>query len=389
METSKTLNIAYLSDSFIPSTRANTVHVIKMCAAFAESGVETTLYCNYEKDFKVEDIFKKYNVRVKYNLIAEKAKITGKLKMLEYARKKAKDVERQKPDVCYGRSLLALFLLRNRLPFIYESHIRPNRKLFLFLEKAILRNKNRVKLVVISENLKQEYLKLFSFLHDEDIVVLHDGADEVLSKPDHEKVPIELRKAHEKGVTIGYIGHLYPGKCMETLIPVAKTLPNRYFHIVGGTEEWISHWKDECKKERIDNIVFYGYIDNAAVNACYDNIDVVVLPFSNGIYFNKDKKDDIGKWISPLKLFEAMANGKAIISSDLPSIEEVIDNDYDGLLIPAADIEGWKEAIEFLCTNVEKRSILGINAKAKLKSQYTWKHRAETIIELFKGRGNQ
>ncbi len=384
MKSDSNIKIAYLSDSFIPSTRANTVHVIKMCAAFADCGTEIVLYCNTNGSFDLEEVFTKYSVSSKYEIVAEKSRVLGKLRMFDYAFKKAKDVKRQGPDVCYGRSLLALYMLRNHFPFIYESHIKPNRRLFIWLEKRILKHHNRIKLVVISDNLKNEYLKQFSFLKPEDIEVLHDGADSIPQEITSDKVPEKLMRAHNEGVTIGYIGHLYPGKCMETLIPIAKECREIRFHIVGGTEEWVKHWKVECQKEGIRNIELYGYIDNSLVNSCYQNIDIVILPFSKGIYFNKDKKDDIGKWISPLKLFEAMANGKAIISSDLPSIEEVIINGVDGILVPPEEPQEWKKAIYDLVNDKRKRLLLGKNAKEKLEEEYTWKKRAEKVLAIIR-----
>ncbi len=386
MKNSKSIKIAYLSDSFIPSTRANTVHVIKMCAAFAECGAETVLYGNSEGLFDLNDIFKKYAVTNMYKIVVEESHVFGKFRLIDYAFKKAKDVKKQNPDICYGRSLLSIFLLRNHFPFIYESHIKPNRRLFIWLEKKILKHKNFIKLIVISKNLKNEYLKMFPFLQSEDIIVLHDGADMISSGDMAERIPEKLLMAHKDGITIGYIGHLYPGKCMETLIPVAKVCKELRFHIIGGTEKWVNHWIDECHKEKIENIEFYGYIDYSVVNSCYQNIDIVILPFSNEIYFNKDKKDDIGKWISPLKLFEAMANGKAIISSDLPSIEEIITDNVNGILVPAEEPMSWKKAIYTLINDNDKRITLGNRAKQIFEEKYTWKKRAEKVLSIIENR---
>lgn len=378
------LKIAYLSDSFIPSTRANTVHVIKMCAAFAECGADVVLYGNNDGNKYTSDIFSKYGVSNTYKIITEKAILCRRLKIIEYALRKRTEVIKQNPDICYGRSLLTLFLLRNRFTYIYESHIYPNRKLFVLLEKILLKNKRCMKLVVISQTLKDEYLKTFSFLKDSNILVLHDGADKVKSIVNDADVPSALIDAHTKEITIGYIGHLYPGKCMETLIPVAKLCSDKHFHILGGVGEWVSKWEETCHNENIANVHFYGFIDNSAVNDCYRHIDIVILPFSKGVFFNKNKKDDIGKWISPLKLFEAMANGKAIISSNLPSIKEVISDGIDGILVPAEDPLAWKKALYELIEDGDKRQLLGKNAREKLEVEYTWKKRAEKVLAIIR-----
>ena len=231
-------------------------------------------------------------------------------------------------DICYCRSLLCAYLIRNKHPFIYEAHISPNRSIYKFLEKKILQHSNLIKLVVICEELKKEYLRLFPFLNKDKILVLHDGAD-IVSSETKEGCPIKVidngqQPFQSNQVKIGYIGHLYPGKCMEVLIQIAKLKRNTLFHVIGGTEEWVNYWKNTLKSQDITNIIFYGFVENQWINECYKQLDIVLLPFSNKIFFNKNKKDDIGKWISPLKLFEAMANGKAIISTCLPSIQEIL-----------------------------------------------------------------
>src|SRR3546814_2148470 len=50
---------------------------------------------------------------------------------------------------------------------------------------------------------------------------------------------------------------------------------------------------------------------------------------------------DIGRWTSPLKLFEYMAHGLPIIASDLPNIREVLRHGETGLLVPSGDLDSW------------------------------------------------
>lgn len=377
------INIAYLSDSDLPSTRANTVHVLKMCSELNNDCYNITLFCNKYEEFEKKTLLKKYNIFKDFKIFAVESRLNGKAKLLDYAFKKAKNVRNGDYDFCYGRSLLTLFLLRRKKPFIYESHIFPNRKIFFQLEKKLLKSKNMVKLVVISTSLKKKYLESFPFLSDNQIVVLHDGADKVdFNSISCEFVDKRLIEYHNKNLTIGYIGHLYPGKCMEIVIEIAKKMKSHVFHIVGGTDEWVDYWKKQC--ESIENVYFYGFIDNSLVNSYYSLLDVVILPFSSKIFYNKDKKDDIGQWISPLKLFEAMANNKCIISSKLPSIEEVISDGINGLLVEPNDYEKWVFEINRCLMDPNLRLYMGNNARQLFEAKYTWKNRASEIQKLIK-----
>ncbi len=378
----KELKVAYLSDSEIPSKRANTVHVMKMCAALSANGADVTLFCNKKGKFTKAELLDAYQVKDSFEIMAICPRFSGKLQLIEYAIKKANLAHNGDYDFCYGRSLLALILLRNYRPFIYESHILPNRSLFVKLERILLKNRNCRGLVVISQSLKDEYLKLFPFLKEENITVLHDGADVFDGVVRESDVPKELVGAHKQGPTVGYIGHLYPGKCMEVMMQIASKMPETIFHVIGGTDEWINYWKEECTKTNLKNICFYGFIENSKVASCYHYLDVVILPFSDNIYYNKDKKDNIGKYISPLKLFEAMSCGKAIIASKLVSIEEVVTNNVDGILVEPDNIDIWISRIEKLQNDEILRGELGLRAKMKLEKSYSWNRRAVSALKL-------
>lgn len=382
------LRIGYLSDSELPSSRANSVHVMKMCAALKKNGVEPVLYCNEAEDYYGDNIFEQYSIRNKFDIVFVRNKFPNKIRAISLAMEKAKRIQKDNIDIYYGRSLLALFIVKNKRPFIYESHIKPNRKIFYALEKLLLKNKNLIKLIVISNELKNEYLKLFHFLSEDDITVLHDGADKVERNYTEKDIPQTFKdniKCNQP--VIGYIGHLYPGKCMEVMIEVAQKRKNYDFHVVGGTIEWVDKWKEECEILGIENIKFYGYINNSVVNNYYAGIDIVILPFSNNIYFNSDKKDDIGKWISPLKLFEAMANGKAILASSLPSIKEVLVDGENALLADPNNIEQWCEKLDFLYENAELRKQIGDKARIDLEKKYSWDCRAKMVLSIIKTKG--
>ena len=283
------LRIAYLSDSDIPSKRANTVHVMKMCAALSAQGASVTLFCNRKSEFNNNKLFDAYQVKNSFEIRPIISHCIGKLKLIEYAIRKANLVRSGKYDFYYGRSLFALFLLRCYKPFIYESHIFPNRRLFVSLEKILLKNQHCRRLVVISQSLKDKYLKMFPFLKEEKVMVLHDGADAFDGTVRISDVPQELIEAHKVGPTVGYIGHLYPGKCMEVLMQIASKMSETTFHVVGGTDDWVKYWEEKCSINNLSNIHFYGFIENSKVSSCYHYLDVVILPFSDNIYYNKDK----------------------------------------------------------------------------------------------------
>ena len=149
------------------------------------------------------------------------------------------------------------------------------------------------------------------------------------------------------------------------------------------TKEWIEHWKKQAAEERLHNLVFYGFVDNCLVGSYYRAFDVVILPFSQNVRIGKNKRANIGKWISPLKLFEAMAYGKPILVSRLATIEEVMEDGKDCIVAEPDNIEDWAEKLVKLCKDPEMQKKLGNAAQEKLLREYTWLERARKAAQLF------
>lgn len=372
--------IAYVVDSKLPSKEANSVHAVKMAKALSEYG-EVTLFCK-ELLCGPAEALTSYGVEKTFDIIGTNNNwLSGKFKILLDGWMTSKKINKNGPfDMIYGRSAAAIYFSRQYAPFIFESHEWPTSKAMYLLQKKMLSSSNCKGLVTITGELKKKYLKEFDFLKNEDITVLQDASDRITIFPAPQK--IDNRKSSSPNVVIGYLGHLYPGKCMEIIIEIAKLRPNYLFHVAGGTDEMVKYWTSELHRKNICNVILYGYVDNKDVGKWYSAFDIFLLPLKNNIIVGNGKKD-IGKWISPLKLFEAMAYGKAIISSDLPTLREVITDGQDALIVSPEKAKEWADALDRLVAEPALRKCLGFSAKKKLENQYTWSKRAKEIMGLF------
>lgn len=374
--------INYYFDTDISLINASIVHVMKMCQGFAKNGCDVTLYCTGDPDtVDLNSIFQEYGIDTPFEV--KMAKIPGALvkhghRLAHWYGAWQKAGMEAKEGFAYARSMMALFFLKGKVPFVFESHVEPdvvNRQ----IERRILRHKNCRGLVVISQALKNRYLELFPFFPEEKITVLHDAAD--LDDSGSEK-KAKLRGS-DTGMNIGYVGSLFPGKCMETLLPLAKASPAYRFHIVGGTEYWVNYWREIAAEQKIDNVEFYGFVDNCALGDYYRAFDLCILPFSRKIYINKNKRVDIGQWTSPLKLFETMAYGKPMLVSRLATIEEVMKDREDCVMAEPDDIDDWITKLTELCKDGSLQKKIGATAQAKLRREYTWQERARRAAQLF------
>jgi len=80
-----------------------------------------------------------------------------------------------------------------------------------------------------------------------------------------------------------------------------------------------------------------------------------------------------------MKLFEYMACGRPILSSDLPVLQEVL-NSENARLLPADDLDAWVAALQELAASPETCLRLSTRARRDVAA-YTWQRRAARILE--------
>lgn len=91
----------------------------------------------------------------------------------------------------------------------------------------------------------------------------------------------------------------------------------------------------------------------------------------------------ITEYASPLKLFEYMYLGRAVVAPDMSNIREVLTHEHDALLFPADRPDAMNDAILRLCQDPELRARLGRTARATMETkQLTWRHNARRIVDL-------
>jgi len=88
-------------------------------------------------------------------------------------------------------------------------------------------------------------------------------------------------------------------------------------------------------------------------------------------------------YASPLKLFEYMAQGRAIVAPACPNIEEVLDGGEDACLFPPDQPEEMARAVELLSQDAALRRRLGAAAAQKIVNRdLTWRGNALRVISL-------
>jgi glycosyltransferase involved in cell wall biosynthesis len=164
---------------------------------------------------------------------------------------------------------------------------------------------------------------------------------------------------------------------MEIISLLPPRMPEVDFHVVGGNAADLAYWKARAS---FPNLYYHGHIPHALVPAYYRRLDIVLAPLQRRIMTYKNSMD-ISRWTSPLKIFEYMANKKAIIASDLPVLREILHHDETAVLVPPDDVHAWEDAILRIMRDPVLRQALEQAAYELLVARYTWKIRAKFVLE--------
>jgi len=197
--------------------------------------------------------------------------------------------------------------------------------------------------------------------------------------PPEGKIPAEIKKnlGINDHFTAVYTGHLYQGRGMDLLIELAKNLPEIQFIWVGGREGDVNQWREYINKNQIKNIRLIGFVGNEYIPTYQSAGDVLLMPYEMSIAGSSGGNSV--DFCSPMKMFEYMAAGKPIISSDLPILHEVL-NEKNAIFCPYNDVNQWVDSINRIKNNPAFGIRLGNQARVDVE-KYSWIERAKKSLD--------
>jgi len=369
------MKIVYIIASTIPSRTANSIHVMKMCQAFAQNGHEVTLIvpdnqANCEPG--VEDVFDFYGVERCFEILYLPL-LPVKGKGLIFGALAGGKAKRLQPDLVYGRDLPGCFSASLQgLPVVFESHAPIEGSFYSTIFRMFIKRPTLRKFVVITHALKDYYSERYPFL-SEKIIVAPDGADPVSKSIKSVALPNKGKR-----LQVGYVGHLYPGRGIDVIYQLAERCPWADFHVVGGTNEDIDTIR--TRMASLANLHLHGFIPPAEVERYRIAFDILLAPYQRKVSVAGGGTTTTEKWMSPLKVFEYMAAGKPIICSDIPVLREVLVDKQNALLCDPENIDSWEKALITLSGNESMRIQLGETAQKDFARRYSWRSRAEKLL---------
>ncbi len=364
-------NIAYIARATVPSGSTNSIHVAKIADAFASISEDFNLIV-FGGDTKAT-LREVYGIRNEFPVYRIDRGTDKKLDQIKWAIDAVGLARKQGCNVIVTRDpFCAVIAVIRGLSAVLDLHgdiKHLTGRFYRMLKWKWFVNNSRFHLVTISQGLKDYYVQNYDITPDR-ITVLPDGAD----LEDFEPYSGKELSLNKDSLHIGYFGKILVGKGIDLIRRVALADPIDVFDIYGGTLE---EAMEETRAEFPDNVVFHGRVNNKEIPTIMCDMDVLMLP-------NQDKLmnmgEDIGKFTSPLKLFEYMASGRSIIASDLPVIREVLSDD-NAYLADAVDEKEWVRCI----SDIKAHECCAIARAARAREdvrRYSWKSRAEAMLKL-------
>jgi glycosyltransferase involved in cell wall biosynthesis len=119
-----------------------------------------------------------------------------------------------------------------------------------------------------------------------------------------------------------------------------------------------------------ERIRFTGVVPREQVPALVAAFDIALQPA-------------VVAYASPLKLFEYLALGKAIVAPRAPNIEEVLQDGRNALLFDADAPGAIETALERVCADAALRTHIAAGAAASIRQQgLTWRANAQRVADI-------
>jgi len=161
---------------------------------------------------------------------------------------------------------------------------------------------------------------------------------------------------------------------------LGEEFPQTSFVWVGGRPEDVKTWAARATAQALANVTFTSFVPNEYIPHYQSAADVLLMPYQRKVATSSG--GNTAGICSPMKMFEYMAAGRAILTSDLPVLHEVLDATM-AVFCPSENIEVWASALGRLLADERQRQALGQHAR-QVVQQYSWIERCRRALEAFR-----
>jgi glycosyltransferase involved in cell wall biosynthesis len=170
---------------------------------------------------------------------------------------------------------------------------------------------------------------------------------------------------------VGFTGSLKPWHGVDLLLRAFQRASEHDWHllIVGDGPERNRLQSLASELGILSRTTFTGAVHHDSIPAHVAAFDVAVAPYRGATDF----------YFSPLKLYEYLAAGRAVIAADIGQISSIVRHWESGYLFPPDDIEALVDGLRQLAVDARLRQSLQNEAPRGLPS---WEHVTKRVLEI-------
>jgi len=207
------------------------------------------------------------------------------------------------------------------------------------------------------------------------IVVTSNGVDLMRFGPIAAGEKAQLPFASQEGPILGFVGYIREWHGLPQLVDLLATdaaLAKTLLLVVGDGPGRASLEAQAAKLGVSDRVHVTGVIARDEVASYIRAFDVALQP-------------EVTDYASPLKLFEYMAQGCAVVAPDAANIREILEGEKDSLLFEPGNPKALAAAVRRLVEDEALRRRLGAAAAAKIvDNNITWNRNAERAATIIR-----
>lgn len=378
MSVRKQLRIAYVGSPELFLRGASPIHVMKMCQAMANLGINVDLIIqSYDKNI---NIFECYGVKPNFKLTTTIPSTNSSARHFIHGIYSTFYTwfKKDNYDLIMTRNLICTYLSTKyfKIPTIYDAHHPLVNRMATFWFNSFKNSKYLIRFSTNSQGLGDTYARLG--LPMDKLVVAHNGVD----LESFENLPTKLESRELLSLTaqkkiVCYIGNIYSGRGIELLIDAAKRLKDILFLIVGGLDVDIEHYRIIAEKKKAENFKLVGFVPHNRVPLYLSSADVLVLPYTSKVTIQDGTH--AANFTSPIKLFEYMASSRPIVATELPTVKEILEDSINAFLVKPDSVESLVDGIKRVLEDTTLAERISLQASLDVK-KYTWEERVKKIL---------
>jgi glycosyltransferase involved in cell wall biosynthesis len=389
--------LIYISLMRLPTEKAHGLQIMQNCEAFAQAGYQVELWVarrwNTHTMRQIQNVYAYYGVQPVFTIrripivdimplafgIPRLERIPFYIQIITYLVMMTLRMLVTRADVYYTRDEALAFMLgwlKPRTSLAYEAHLFSPSRRGGWLQAQVVRRCGST--IAITPKLRDDLIAQRG-ADPARVLVAHDGirAARFAHLPTHAAARQHLTW-DKNAFIVGFVGRLHMlnvDKGIGTLVEALAQVDNTTLALVGGPDDMAealrARWLEMGLPD--ERFLYAGHVPPDDVPRYLAAFDVCAMPHPHTTQF--------ANYTSPLKLFEYMAAGRAIVASDLPGWADVVQHEINALLVPAGDVTELAHAIQRLQSDAALRERLGAAARERAMQHYTWAARAARILQ--------